>query len=74
MADFARPRKSLVSRYYKRSGKVVRWLGREVASPIRTDAKLVKRADSNVLKKYQDGLVVSSWRVRNLSSGYRKDI
>ena len=53
---------------------MVRWLRREVASPIRIDAKLVKRADSIVLKRYQDGLVVSSWRVRNLSSGYRKDI
>ena len=65
MADFARRPKSLVSRYYKRSGQPDRWLRREIASLPRIDAKLVKRAGSDVLKGYQDGLVVSSWRVQS---------
>ena len=74
MADFVRRRNSLVSRYYKRSGQTDRWLRREAASLPSIDAKLVKRADFDVLKGYSDGLVVSSWRVRKLSSRYRKDV
>ena len=52
MADFLRRRKPLVSRYYKKSGQTDRWLRREVTSLPSIDAKLVKRADSDVLKGY----------------------
>lgn len=72
MVEVVRRRKCLVSKYYPKIRLTNCWLRFEVAGGSKIDCKLMKRVGFDVLEEYDVGLVVRSWRIWSLSSGYRK--